>query len=58
MSRITLAPLAAAFAFLLAPAAASADDFAGTALNIIPSGQYGGGRSHRGPTSRRRCTTR
>jgi acyl-homoserine lactone acylase PvdQ len=42
MSRVTLAALAAAFAFLLAPAVASADDFAGTALNIIPSGQYGG----------------
>src|SRR6187551_911254 len=42
MSRVTLAALVAAFAFLLAPAAASADDFAGTALNIIPSGQYGG----------------
>src|SRR5262245_3767403 len=42
MSRVTLAALAAAFAFLLAPVTASADDFAGTALNIIPSGQYGG----------------
>src|SRR5919197_3032990 len=42
MSRVTLAALAAAFAFLLPPAAASADDFAGTALNIIPWGQYGG----------------
>jgi acyl-homoserine lactone acylase PvdQ len=42
MSRVSLCALAAACALLLAPAGASADDFAGTALNIIPSGQYGG----------------
>ena len=42
MSRVALRALAVACALLLTPAAASADDFAGTALNIIPSGQYGG----------------
>jgi hypothetical protein len=41
MSRVPVAALVAGFGFLLAPVAASADDFAGTALNIIPSGQYG-----------------
>src|SRR5262245_4771274 len=41
MSRVSLSALAAACALLLAPVAASADDFSGTALNIIPSGQYG-----------------
>src|SRR4051795_2518562 len=39
MSRILLA---AGAALLFAAAPASAADFAGTALNIIPSGQYGG----------------
>jgi acyl-homoserine lactone acylase PvdQ len=41
MSRVSLSALAAACALLLVPPAASADDFSGTALNIIPSGQYG-----------------
>ena len=41
MSRAILRALAAACALLLAPAVASADDFAATALNVIPSGQYG-----------------
>src|SRR3954452_22187668 len=39
MSRV---PLAALAAFLLLAVPASARDYAGTALNIIPSGQYGG----------------
>src|SRR3954454_10461770 len=39
MSRTLLAALAA---FLLLAVPASARDYAGTALNIIPSGQYGG----------------
>src|SRR3954469_20753518 len=39
MSRI---PLAALAAFFLLAASASAADYSGTALNIIPSGQYGG----------------
>ena len=39
MSRVA-AVTAAAFALLAAPAAA--DDYAATARNIIPSGQYGG----------------
>src|SRR3954462_10200062 len=43
MSRVSLrAALSAGCALLFAPAAAFADDFSGTALNIIPSGQYGG----------------
>ena len=42
MSRVALRALAVACALLLTPAAASADDFAGTALNVIPSGQCGG----------------
>src|SRR6188472_1962103 len=42
MSRVMIRALVAACVFLTAPAAASADDFAGTALNIIPSGQWGG----------------
>jgi hypothetical protein len=40
MSRIA-ALAAAAFALAAAPAAAAADDYAATARNIIPSGQYG-----------------
>src|SRR3954449_1852935 len=39
MSRI---PLAALAAFFLLAASASAADYSGTALNIIPSGQFGG----------------
>src|SRR3954469_13678080 len=39
MSRV---PFAALAAFLLLAVPASARDYAGTALNIIPSGQYGG----------------
>src|SRR5690242_14081511 len=35
-------PLAALAALLILAAPASAADFSGTALNIIPSGQYGG----------------
>jgi acyl-homoserine lactone acylase PvdQ len=42
MSRVFLRALVAACSLVLVPAAALADDFAGTALNIIPSGQYGG----------------
>src|SRR3954454_20621171 len=42
MSRVILRALVAACAPITVPAAASADDFAGTALNIIPSGQWGG----------------
>ncbi len=41
MSRVTLAVAGAAAALLL-PAVAHARDYADTALNIIPSGQYGG----------------
>ena len=42
MSRVILRALVAACAVLTVPAGAAADDFAGTALNIIPSGQWGG----------------
>jgi acyl-homoserine lactone acylase PvdQ len=42
MSRLIVRALVAACVSLTAPAAASAADFAGTALNIIPSGQWGG----------------
>jgi acyl-homoserine lactone acylase PvdQ len=42
MSRVSLGALVAACSLLLVPNAALADDFSGTALNIIPSGQYGG----------------
>ena len=38
-------------------ASASAKDYAGTALNIIPSGQYGGVPVPPGADSRPRCTT-
>ena len=41
MSRSVPAALAAAFLLAL-PAPALADDFAGTALNVVPSGQWGG----------------
>ena len=51
MSRI--AALAAA-AFALAAAPAAAEDYAATARNIIPSGQYGSAAGRRrAPTSRR-----
>ena len=51
MSRIA-ALAAAAFALTAAPAAA--DDYAATARNIIPSGQYGvRAAGRRAPTSRR-----
>src|SRR5690242_14644384 len=39
--RRTLLVVTAMIGALAAPGAASADDFADTALNIIPSGQYG-----------------
>ena len=41
MSRSILAWVAAAVAALVLPVGASAKDYAGTALNIIPSGQWG-----------------
>ncbi len=41
MSRTTVAWVTAAVAALMLPASAPAKDYAGTALNIIPSGQYG-----------------
>ena len=41
MGRARLAVAACVIAVAAVPASASARDFAGTALNIIPSGQYG-----------------
>ena len=43
--------------FVGAPATAAAIDYAQTALNIIPSGQYGAVPPPAAPTHRRRCTT-
>src|SRR3977135_2279161 len=42
MGRARLAVAACVIAVAAVPASASARDFASTALNIIPSGQYGG----------------
>src|SRR5688572_29390697 len=42
LSRPQGACLLATLALALTPAAAGARDYAGTALNIVPSGQYGG----------------
>ena len=41
MTRRRLTPVAVAAAALALAAPAAASDYAGTALNIIPSGQYG-----------------
>ena len=51
---------AVAVALLAIPAAgasAQGTDYAATALNIMPSGQYGSVPPPRAPTPRRRCTT-
>ena len=55
MGRARLAVAACVIAVAAVPASASARDFASTALNIIPSGQYGGLRNFwmvtRGPAT-------
>ena len=52
-----IAAIAVAAALAAVPATAGAADFAGTARNIIPSGQYGAVPRRPGPIRRRRCTT-